>query len=135
MSPERTIMSSLNATQLAKAYIAEKKLERTYHYLLDGRHYADCSDEELTDHWVGTLRDLAGTAFSQELQWAAILDIESEMGLRRIELPLDQVQPELALFVRYVERRRRDGQPDPADCADHRAELADLRERLARPKH
>jgi hypothetical protein len=128
-------MSRMTERQLAKAYVAEKTLEHTHRYLLEGRHYADCSDEEVTDLWVVTFRDLAGTNFSQELQRAAILDIESELGLRRIEMPLDQVQPELALFSKYVERRRRESRPDPADCAEFRAELADLRERLSRPKH
>ena len=128
-------MSRMDPNQLAEAYIAEKRLEHTQRYLLEGRQYADCSDEELTGIWVGTLRDLAGTDFSQELQWAAILNIESELGLRGIERPIEQVQPELALFARHVERQQRDDQPDPAHCAEVRAELAELRERLGRPKH
>ena len=135
MSPGRTIMSRIDSNQLADAYIAEKKLDHTRRYVLEGRHYADCSDDELADLWVATLCDLAATDFSQELQWAALLDIESEMGLRRIEAPLDRVQSELALLARHVERWQGEGQPDPADCAEIRAELAELRERLGQPKH
>jgi hypothetical protein len=121
--------------QLAKAYLVERTIENTHCYLLEGRHYADCNDEELTDLWVITLRDLASTDFSQDFPKAAILDIESELGLRRIAIPFDRVQPELALFTKHVERRRREGRPEPSDCPEFRAELADLHERLSRPKH
>jgi hypothetical protein len=128
-------MSRLTERQLTKAYVVERTIENTHRYLLEGRQYADLGDDELIDAWIGTLRDLAGTDFSQELQQAAVLDIESELALRHIEMPMDRIQPELALFVKHVERRRRDGRPDPADCAKFRAELADLRARLSRPKH
>ncbi|HEY2870788.1 MAG TPA: hypothetical protein VGJ56_02655 [Reyranella sp.] len=128
-------MGNLTERQLAKAYVVERTIENTRLYLLEGRQYVDCTDEEVTGLWVGTFRDLAGTNFSQELQRVAILDIESELGLRRIAIPFDQVQPELALFSKHVERRRREGRPGPSDCPECRAELADLHERLSRPKH
>ena len=135
MSPGRAIMGSMTEKQLAKAYVVERTIENTHCYLLEGRQYADFSDEELTDAWVITLRDLASTNFTQEFQWAAIRDIESELGLRRIPIPFDQVQPELALFSKHVEQQRREGRPNPRDCPEYRAELADLRERLNQPKH
>ncbi len=135
MSSGRTIMSSINRSQLLEAYIAEKTIERTRRYLAEGRHSADLTDEELTDAWVGTFRDLAGTNFSRDLQWAGILDIESELRLRRIETPVDRVQPELALLTRWIERQQCEGSPHPVDCPEVRAELADLRQRLSRPKH
>jgi hypothetical protein len=128
-------MSNLTTDQLAEAYIAEQTLEHTRRYILEGRHYADCSDEEVSSLWVVTLRDLASTNFSQEFQWAALLDIEAELGLRRIAKPVDQVQPELALFAKHIEGLEPHGPADLAACAEVRAELADLRERLNRPKH
>ena len=128
-------MSRMTTEQLAEAYIAEQTLEHTRRYILDGRHYADCSDEEVRGFWVLMLRDLASTDFNQELHWAAILDIEAELGLRRIAKPVDRVQPELALLAKHIEALEREGPPDPAACAEVRAELADLRERLSRPKH
>ena len=128
-------MSRLTERQLAKAYVVEKTIENTHRYLLEGRHYAEFSDDEVTGLWVGALRDLAATGFSQDSLKAELLDIESELGLRGLEMPLDRVQPELALFAKHVERRRREGRPDPADCPEARAELADLRARLSRPKH
>lgn len=128
-------MSRMTTNQLAEAYIAEQTLEHTRRYILEGRRYAEFSDEEVSSLWVATLRDLASTNFSQEFQWAALLDIEAELGLRKIAKPVDQVQPELALFAKYIERLERQGPPDLADCAEVRAELADLSERLSRPKH
>jgi len=135
MSPGRTSMSTLTEKQLAKAYVVERTIENTHCYLLEGRQYADFSDEELTDAWVITLRDLASTNFTQEFQWAAIRDIESELGLRRIAIPVDRAQPELALFANHIERERREGQPDWRSSREYRAELADLRNRLSRPKN
>jgi hypothetical protein len=85
--------------------------------------------------WIEVLRELADTGFSQDSLKRELLDLESELGLRRIPIPFDQVQPELALFSAQVERRRREGRPGPHDCPEYRAELADLRERLSRPKH
>jgi hypothetical protein len=128
-------MSSLTESQLATAYVVERTIEDTHCYLLEGRQYAELSDEELADAWVMTLRDLASTGFTQEAQWGAIRDIESELGLRRIAIPLDRAEPELALFVKHIERERRKGRPDWRKNADYCAELAELRERLARPKH
>jgi len=135
MSPGRQSMSSLTEKQLAKAYVAEKTIENTHLYLLEGRVYADCSDEELPDMWVGVLREHAKTGFSQDSLKRVLLAIESELGLRRIPTPYDQVQPELALFSKHVEERRREGRPGPRDCPEYRADLADLRKRLSRPKH
>ena len=128
-------MSNLTERQLAKAYVVEKTIENTRHYLLGGRRYAAFSDDELTDEWIAMLRDLAGTDFSQRRHKLALLDIQSELGLRSIGIPFDQVQPELVLLSEHVERRRREGRPDPADCPEARAERADLRVRLSRQKH
>jgi hypothetical protein len=128
-------MSRLTEKQLAKAFVVEKTIENTHRYLLEGREHADWSDDQLTDIWAGVLRELADTDFSQDSLKAELLDLESELGLRRIALPFDQVHPELALFSKHVERRRREGRPEPADSAEARAELADLRERLSQPKH
>jgi len=135
MSPGRTIMSTLTEKQLAQAYVVERTIENTHWYLLEGRVYADCSDDQLPDTWVAVLRELAETGFSQDSLKRELLDIESELGLRRIPIPFDQVQPELALFSKHVEQRRREGRPNPRDCPEYRAELADLRERLSQPKH
>jgi hypothetical protein len=128
-------MSPLTERQLAKAYVVEKTIENTHRYLLEGRQYAEFSDDEVIDLWIGAFRDLAATGFSQDPLKAELLDIESELGLRGIGMPFDQVQPELALFSKHLERRRREGRLDPADCPEARAELADLRVRLSRPKH
>lgn len=128
-------MSRLTEKQLAKAFVVEKTIENTHCYLLDGRRYAEFSDDELTSEWIEMLRDLARTDFSQDRHKLALLDLESELGLRGIAIPFDQVQPELALFAEHVQRRRREGRPDPADCPEARVELADLRRRLSRPKH
>ena len=135
MSPGKTSMTRMTEKQLAKAFVVEQTIANTHRYLLEGRHHADCSDDEVTDLWVAVLRELAATGFSQDSIKNVILDVESELGLRGLEMPFDQVQPELALFSQYVQRRRREGRPDLADCPEFRAELADLRERLSRPKH
>lgn len=135
MSPGRPIVSNLTEEQLAKAYVVERTIENTHLYLLEGRVHADFSDDELTAMWVEVLRELADTGFSQDTLKRELLDLESELGLRCMAIPFDQVQPQLALFSQHVEQRRREGRPNPHDCPEYRADLADLRERLSRPKH
>ena len=135
MSPGRTSMSTLTEKQLAQAYVVERTIENTHWYLLEGRVYADCSDDQLPDTWVAVLRELAETGFSQDSLKRVLLDIESELGLRRIAIPVDRAQPELALFANHIERERREGQPDWRSSREYRAELADLRNRLSRPKN
>lgn len=128
-------MSNMSQQQLAKAYIVDKTIENTHHYLIEGRQYADLADEVLADLWVATFRELAAAGFIGDLKRFALLDIESELGLRRLEIPMRRVEPELALFMDYLERRRREGRPDPNNSEEHRAELAALHARLQRPKH
>lgn len=125
----------MSRRQLADAYIVERTIENTYHYLIDGRQYADVDDKALADLWVATFRELAAAGFICDLKWFALLDIEAELGLRRLEAPMRRVEPEMTLFMQYVERRRREGRPDPNNSEEHRAELAALHARLQRPKH
>ena len=121
--------------QLAEAYLADKTIERTHRYLVDGREYADLSDDELIEYWVWMFRELAVTAFTQDHFWASLADLESELSLRGIEKPKEQVRPELALLAEHIERRWREHRLDPSGCAKAQAELAEFRERLSQPKH
>jgi hypothetical protein len=121
--------------QLIQAYIVEQEIERTRRYLIDGREFADYSDEALTEHFIWTFRDVAATGPGNAFGWSRLLDLKCEFDLRRTKLPLHAVAAEYARYREHLERRWREGRHDPAACEHCRAELAELRERLSRPKN
>ena len=126
-------MSSLNARQLADAYIVEKSMERTQRYLADGRDYADFDDDYLTHIFVAMFRELI--LFEDDRRWDAIVDVQCEFELRGLKTPIHRVAAEFALFKQRLERLLHAGPCDPTAWHETRAELADLRERLALPKN
>jgi hypothetical protein len=126
-------MSSMNATQLAEAYIAEKSIERTRRYVADGRRFEFCTADALEAHFVKTYREVV--LLDDDRSWDEVMDLQSEFDLRHIKTPMHLVAADFALFKARLERLQRVGPRDPVAWHEVRAELADLRERLARPKH
>jgi len=108
-------------------------MERTQRYLAEGRVYADFDDEYLTNIFVAMFRE--HILFETHRRWDAIVDVQCEFELRDLKAPIHRVAAELALFKERLEQFQRVGPCDPAAWLEIVDELADLRERLALPKH
>jgi len=126
-------MSSLSVTQLAEAYIAEKRMEHTHRYLVEGRKFIDRTDDDLADLFVATYRELV--LLDDERRWDAIVDLRCEFDLRGLEVPLHRLAPEFALIKERFQQLQRAHLRDAAASLEVRDELEDLSDRLARPKN
>ena len=133
MSPGRTSMSSMDVEQLAEAYLAEKSIERTRRYEADGRRFEFNTADALEAHFVKTYHELV--LLDDDRSWDEVMDLQSEFELRRLKTPMHLVAADFALFKARLEQLQCSGPPDPVALQDVRAELAELRERLGRPKH
>ena len=121
--------------ELIQAHCVETTIERTRRYLLDGRRFAELSEEGLRALWVDTFLAFTVTDFVVRRFRDTLLDLKCEFHLRRLEVPMRAVAAEHAAYRKHLERRRREGRHDPATCEHCRAELAALRQRLAQPKN
>jgi hypothetical protein len=126
-------MSSMDPSQLAEAYIAEKNIERTQSYVLKGRRFEFYAQDVLEAHFCKTYRDIV--LLDDDRSWDEVMDLQSEFELRHLKAPMHLVAADFALFKARLERLQRVGPRDPVAWRDIRAELIDLRERLGRPKH
>jgi len=121
--------------ELIQAHYVETTIERTRRYLLDGRRFAETSEDGLGALWVDTFLAFAVTDFVVGRFLDTLLDLKCEFHLRRLEPPMGAVSAEHARYRKHLQRRWRETRHDPAACEHCRAELADLRQRLALPKN
>ena len=111
----------------------EKAIERTRRYVAKGRRFEFCTADGLEVHFVQTYRELV--ARDDDRCWDEIMDLQCEFDLRRVKAPIHLVAADFALFKARLERLQHVGPYDPIAWQEVRAELAELRERLSRPKH
>jgi hypothetical protein len=118
---------------LAEAYIAEKAMERTRRYVLNGRRFEFYTQDGLEAHFCKMYRELV--LHDDDRRWDDVMDLQSEFDLRRMNAPMHLVAADLALFKARLERLQAVGPRDAVAWHEVRDELIDLRERLSRPKH
>jgi ribosomal protein L20A (L18A) len=86
-----------------RSYSRSQALDRTEDYLKRGRGLAAVPAAELKDRWVETYRIWCADVRNWELQKIAN-DIESELALRREEVPIERVAEEMRTLAEALKR-------------------------------
>ncbi len=86
-----------------RSYSRSQALDRTEDYLKRGRALAAIASEELKARWVETYRLWCEDVRNWELQKIAN-DLESELALRREEVPIERVAVEMQTLAEALKR-------------------------------
>jgi hypothetical protein len=125
--------ANMKLVQLIEAYIAEQGTERLRDYLARGRSLVGVPDQALADRWVEVYR--AVMALEDLRREEELMDLRSEFHLRGSEPPIHLVAAEAAILIERFRRQIRETKIDLKEIERVEAQLEDLQERLARPKH
>ncbi len=86
-----------------RSFSRSQSVDRTEDYLRRGRALAAADSSELKQRWVETYRTWCGDVRNWELQRIAN-DIESELSLRREEVPIERVVEEIQALADSLKR-------------------------------
>jgi hypothetical protein len=92
---------------IADAVIESDRMDCTARYLVTGRRFANLETEEIKQRWTEATRNFLisyGAVNPREMD-----DLGSELGLRKVALPLENVSNEAAAAARRI---RHDDDPE-----------------------
>jgi hypothetical protein len=94
-----------------RSFSRSQSIDRTEDYVRRGRALAETASAELKESWVETYRKWCGDVRNWDLQRTAN-DIESELTLRREEVPIDRVVDEMQALAEALKRELMSLGPD-----------------------
>ena len=118
-----------------RSYSRSQALDRTEDYLRRGRGFAAVASDELKERWVQTYRRWCTDVRNWQLQKTAN-DLESELALRREQVPIERVITEMqALAEALKQELKRLDRDQIRRMGDHMlSELEEFRRR-SRSQH
>lgn len=114
MTDEQTIL----------AWIKSAEMDRSADYLLRGRLHAEVPEKALIERWTAAAKAMCLEPWSEDRRLAES-DLKSELELRGLDAPFQDLQVELELFSqRFREATERLRRENPASLARLEAKLA-----------
>ena len=110
------------------ALIKSDQMESTARYLRSGRRFANLETEEIKQRWTEALRTFLtsyGSVSPREMD-----DLGSELGLRTVALPCENVSDEAAAVARRIEH-----DDDPETRARIRDRIRSFRDDLEKRRN
>jgi hypothetical protein len=95
------LLASDKTEAIVDALIKSDQMESTARYLRSGRRFANLETEEIKQRWTEAVRTFLtsyGSVSSREMD-----DLGSELGLRTVALPCENVSDEAAAVARRIE--------------------------------
>jgi hypothetical protein len=94
-----------------RSFSRSQSIDRTEDYVRRGRTLAETPSAELKESWIETYRKWCSDVRNWDLQRTAN-DIESELTLRREEVPIDRVVDEMQALAEALKRELMSLGPD-----------------------
>jgi hypothetical protein len=113
---------------IVDALIESDQMECTARYLTSGRRFAHLETEEIKKRWTQTARTFLisyGGANPREMD-----DLSSELGLRKVALPCEDIRDETAAVARRIGR-----DDDPEGHARILERIRRFRDELESPRN
>jgi hypothetical protein len=113
---------------IVDALIKSDQLESTARYLRSGRRFANLETEEIKQRWTEAARTFLtsyGSVSPREMD-----DLGSELGLRTVALPCENVSDEVAAVARRIEHN-----DDPETRARIRDRIRSFRDDLEKRRN
>ena len=113
---------------IVDALIKSDQMESTARYLRSGRRFANLETEEIKKRWTEAARTFLtsyGSVSSREMD-----DLGSELGLRTVALPYENVSDEAAAVARRIEH-----DDDPETRARIRDRIRSFRDDLEKRRN
>ncbi len=117
-----------NVDAFVNALLESARMEDTERYLASGRRFAFLETDEIKQRWTSAARAFlvsGGKVDPREMD-----DLASELGLRKVELPSENIKGEISLAARQIERNN-----DPRVLENVRARIRRFLDQLDKPRN